>query len=90
MSALNIGVIFAFSVGVAAGYIFRTQIQGALQQQGIALQGFHEGVWYDDLAAKPIEHTIFGPFQNEYEDPLAGMDPAGLTPPPANIKVKMA
>ena len=90
MSAVTIGVIFAFSVGVAAGYIFRNQIQGALQQQGLALQGYHEGVWYDDLAAKPIDHTIFGPFQNEYEDPQAGVTPAGLTPPRVDTRMTIA
>ena len=72
--------VLLFGAGVIAGYILR-----GLMPTTIATQGYHQGVWYDDLAAKPIEHTIFGPFQNELEDPLAGVTPAGLTPPPMEV-----
>jgi hypothetical protein len=71
--------LFMFGVGVVAGFVLR----GVIQPTRLAAPGYHNGVWYDDAAATPIEHTIFGPFYNEYEDPDAGITPAGLTPPPS-------
>jgi hypothetical protein len=89
--AISTTLLIGFILGAVSGFILRKQIENLIPgAAAIGAQGFHEGVWYDDLAAKPIEHTIFGPFQNEYEDPLAGITPSGLTPPPVDIKVTMA
>lgn len=43
--------------------------------------GYVNGVYYDDRAAAKPDVTLFGPFYNQYEDPVADADgPAGLTP----------
>lgn len=87
-------IIMYFMLGALAGAAYRIFVQDrtALSYQADIGSGQYEGggyvngVWYDDRAAAKPPVTIFGPFYNRYEDPLASAEgPAGLTPPEVNI-----